>query len=67
MRQFQLRQQPAAPANAAAHAPTRATSACSSAAPDVDDTLDRAAALWTTRRIRSFLMLLDQPPRAAHR
>ena len=66
MRQFQLRQQPAAPANAAAHAPTRAASA-RSAAPDVDDTLDRAAALWTTRRIRSFLMLLDQPPRAAHR
>jgi len=39
----------------------------SSAAPHIDDTLDQAAALWTTRRIRSFLMLLDQPARPAHR
>ena len=27
------------------------------AAPAVDATLDQAAALWTTRRIRSFLLL----------
>jgi len=29
------------------------------AAPAIDDTLDQAAALWTTRRIRSYFRLLD--------
>jgi len=30
------------------------------AAPAIDETLDQAAALWTTRRIRSFFLLLDR-------
>lgn len=69
MRQFQTRQpqpqqQPMQqPARPAAHEPARAV-----AAQDVEnETLDRAAALWTTRRIRSFFLLLDQPLRAAQR
>jgi hypothetical protein len=32
-----------------------------------NETLDRAAALWTTRRIRSFFLLLEQPLRTTHR
>jgi hypothetical protein len=45
-----------------AHGPARAATA-----QDVEnETLDRAAALWTTRRIRSFFLLL-QPARAAQR
>ncbi|MFH0129997.1 hypothetical protein ACGLHS_07280 [Variovorax sp. VaC1] len=64
MRQFQLRQpqplqQPVA--RPSAPAPARA------AASEIDGALDKAAALWTTRRIRSFLMLLEQPTRAAQR
>jgi hypothetical protein len=66
MRQIQLRQQPVARASLSAQVPARAGGA-RSAAPEVADTLDQAAALWTTRRIRSFLMLLEQPARAAHR
>lgn len=66
MRQFQIR--PLHPqtrpshgrpsAHAAAPAPARVNPA-----PHLDDeqALDRAAALWTTRRIRSFLLLLEQP------
>ncbi|GAC1354938.1 MAG: hypothetical protein NVSMB34_07580 [Variovorax sp.] len=61
MRQIQLRQPPAARVSPPAHAPARV------AAPEADGTLDRAAALWTTRRIRSFLMLLEQPVRTAQR
>jgi hypothetical protein len=47
-----------------AHGPARAATA-----QDVEnETLDRAAALWTTRRIRSFFLLLEQPAvRAAQR
>ena len=46
-----------------AHVPARAVTA-----QDVEnETLDRAAALWTTRRIRSFFLLLEQPLRTTHR
>jgi hypothetical protein len=70
MRQSQLRHQPQQqqpmqqPVRQSAHVPARATTA-----QDVEnETLDRAAALWTTRRIRSFFLLLEQPAtRAAHR
>jgi hypothetical protein len=68
MRQIQLRQQQQQqpmqpPVRPPAHVPARAVTA-----QDVEnETLDRAAALWTTRRIRSFFLLLEQPPRAAHR
>jgi len=68
MRQIQLRQQQQLqpvqqPARPSAHVPARAVSA-----QDVEnETLDRAAALWTTRRIRSFFLLLEQPPRAVQR
>lgn len=67
MRQYQIR--PLHPqtrpshgrpsAHAAAPAPARVN-----AVPHVVDdeqALDRAAALWTTRRIRSFFLLLEQP------
>ncbi|KQX91888.1 hypothetical protein [Variovorax sp. Root473] len=72
MRQFQIR--PLHPqtrpshgrpsAHAGAQAPARV-----GPAPHVDDeqTLDRAAALWTTRRIRSFLLLLEQPGHGTRR
>lgn len=37
-------------------------------AQDVEnEMLDRAAALWTTRRIRNFFLLLERPLRAAQR
>jgi hypothetical protein len=68
MRQFQTRQQHhqqpmQQPVRPSAHEPARAATA-----QDVEnETLDRAAALWTTRRIRSFFLLLDQPLRAAQR
>ena len=69
MRQFpsrhqQQQQQPMQPpVRPSAHEPARAVTA-----QDVEnETLDRAAALWTTRRIRSFFLLLDQPLRAAQR
>ncbi|MCY1204850.1 hypothetical protein D9M68_412680 [compost metagenome] len=62
MRQFQIRPlhpqvQPShGRPSAHAGAPVRVNPA-----PHVDDeqALDRAAALWTTRRIRSFFLLLD--------
>lgn len=67
MRQSQLRQpqQPMQPpVRQPAHGPARAATT-----QDVEnETLDRAAALWTTRRIRSFFLLLEQPAaRAAQR
>jgi hypothetical protein len=68
MRQFQSRQQHQhepvqESARAPAHAPARAVTA-----QDIDnEMLDRAAALWTTRRIRSFFLLLERPPRAGQR
>ncbi|CAN7415738.1 hypothetical protein [Variovorax paradoxus] len=72
MRQFQSRQQQlkqpvqetARPsASASASAPAREVTA-----QDIDnEMLDRAAALWTTRRIRSFFLLLERPPRAGQR
>ena len=37
------------------------------AAPAIDDALDQAAALWTTRRIRSFFLLLDRNAGAKQR
>lgn len=67
MRQSQLRQpqqqhqqqrQPMQPAvRQPAHVPARAATAQDAE----NETLDRAAALWTTRRIRSFFLLLEQP------
>jgi len=68
MRQSQTRQpeqqQPMQqPVRPAAHVPARAATAQDAE----NETLDRAAALWTTRRIRSFFLLLDQPLRAAQR
>lgn len=69
MRQFQSRQQQQQPqpvqepVRPSAHVPARAVTA-----QDVEnETLDRAAALWTTRRIRSFFLLLEQPSRTTHR
>ena len=68
MRQSQLRQQQQQPpvqqsVRPPAHVPARAVTA-----QDVEnETLDRAAALWTTRRIRSFFLLLEQPLRTTHR
>lgn len=71
MRQFQIR--PLHPQTRPSHgrpsahvgAPARVNPA-----PHVDDeqaALDRAAALWTTRRIRSFFLLLDQPGHGTRR
>jgi len=69
MRQFQSRQQQQQqqpvqePVRPSAHVPARAVTA-----QDVEnETLDRAAALWTTRRIRSFFLLLEQPSRTTQR
>ena len=68
MRQSQLHQQQQQqpvqqPARQPAQAPARAVTA-----QDVEnETLDRAAALWTTRRIRNFFLLLERPPRAGQR
>lgn len=72
MRQFQSRQpqpvqepvRPTAHAHAHAYAPARAAATKQ----DVEnERLDRAAALWTTRRIRSFFLLLEQPSRTPQR
>ena len=62
MRQFESRQQQQQPvqdsARPQAHVPARAAATKQ----DVENQmLDRAAALWTTRRIRSFFLLLEQP------
>ncbi|MET3181641.1 UNVERIFIED_ORG: hypothetical protein ABIC43_004816 [Variovorax guangxiensis] len=59
MRHFHLRRQPHEQrVRPSAHvvAPAPAVAA-EEAAPVVDAALDQAAALWTTRRIRSFLLL----------
>jgi len=67
MRQIQSRQQQQPvqeSARPSAQAPVRATATKQ----DVEnEMLDRAAALWTTRRIRSFFLLLEQPSRTTHR
>ena len=67
MRQFESRQQQQPvqdPARPQAHVPARAAATKQ----DVDnEMLDRAAALWTTRRIRSFFLLLDRPTRTTQR
>ena len=68
MRQFESRQQQQQPvqdsARPQAHVPARAAATKQ----DVDnEMLDRAAALWTTRRIRSFFLLLERPPRTGQR
>jgi len=57
-----LRLPPGRP-RAPAHAPSRAAAPRAEAAdvqrqPEVDPALDQAAALWTTRRIRCFLLML---------
>ncbi|HEX7867335.1 MAG TPA: hypothetical protein VF555_20425 [Variovorax sp.] len=58
MRHFHLRRQPHEQQRVrlSAHVPVPAPVAAE-AAPVVDAALDQAAALWTTRRIRSFLVL----------
>ncbi len=68
MRQFQSRQQHQQPVQdtvrPSAHVPAREAATRQ----DLDnETLDRAAALWTTRRIRSFFLLLEQPSRTTQR
>jgi hypothetical protein len=68
MRQFQSRQQHQQPvqdtARPSAHVPAREAAIRQ----DLDnEMLDRAAALWTTRRIRSFFLLLEQPSRTTQR
>jgi hypothetical protein len=62
MRQFHPRRQPHEQQRVrpSAHVPARASVATAPAADAtraVDASLDQAAALWTTRRIRSFLLL----------
>ena len=59
MRHFHLRRQPHEQQRArpSAHVPAHAAPAAAESAPAVDATLDQAAALWTTRRIRSYLLL----------
>jgi hypothetical protein len=69
MRQIQSRQQQQQPVQESvrpsAHVPARAAAATKQ---DVEnEMLDRAAALWTTRRIRSFFLLLEQPSRTTQR
>ena len=67
MRHFHLRRQPHEQqqrVRPSAHAPAREPAAAD-VAPVVDASLDQAAALWTTRRIRSFLVL--QPACAPRR
>lgn len=72
MRQFQIRplhsQTRPSHGRPSAHASAPA-SARVNPAPHLDDeqALDRAAALWTTRRIRSFFLLLDPPGRNTRR
>ena len=68
MRQIQSRQQQQQPVQESvrpsAHVPARAAATKQ----DVEnEMLDRAAALWTTRRIRSFFLLLEQPSRTPQR
>jgi hypothetical protein len=63
MRQFQSFQQHQQPVQdtvrPSAHVPAREAAGRQ----DLDnEMLDRAAALWTTRRIRSFFLLLEKPP-----
>ncbi len=62
MRHFHLRLQSHEPQRVrhSAHVPSGAPAAAVEA-PAVDATLDQAAALWTTRRIRSFLVLQPAP------
>jgi hypothetical protein len=65
MRHFYLRRQPREQlVRASAHVPNGAPAAAVEA-PTVDAALDQAAALWTTRRIRSFLVL--QPAHGTRR
>ncbi|MGJ7609352.1 MULTISPECIES: hypothetical protein [unclassified Variovorax] len=65
MRHFHLRRQPHEPlVRASAHVPNGAPAATAEA-PAADTALDQAAALWTTRRIRSFLVL--QPAHGTRR
>ncbi|QGW83681.1 hypothetical protein [Variovorax paradoxus] len=68
MRQFQSRQQHQRPVQdtvrPSAHVPAREAATKQ----DLDnEMLDRAAALWTTRRIRSFFLLLEHPSRTTQR
>ena len=67
MRELHLRQpSPDLVRPASSHEPARIPQAHparpAEAEPHIDDTLDQAAALWTTRRIRNCVLLLQ--PRA---
>lgn len=57
MRHFHLRRQPHEQPRVRPSAHVPAHAAAAEAAPAVDAKLDQAAALWTTRRIRSYLLL----------
>ncbi|WP_184641513.1 hypothetical protein [Variovorax sp. 350MFTsu5.1] len=57
MRHFHLRRQPHEQPRVRPSAHVPAHAAAAEAAPAVDARLDQAAALWTTRRIRSYLLL----------
>ncbi|WP_295976896.1 hypothetical protein [uncultured Variovorax sp.] len=59
MRHFHLRRQPHEQQRVrpSARVPAHAATTAAEAAPAVDAKLDQAAALWTTRRIRSYLLL----------
>ena len=69
MRQFQTRQHQQQ--QASMQEPVRPSALEPAGTPTAQDVenemLDRAAALWTTRRIRSFFLLLERPPRAGQR
>ncbi|MFL9671210.1 hypothetical protein WIX39_030040 [Variovorax sp. AB1(2024)] len=67
MRHLETRQQPLQQQQAQPRTQHSGGTPASATAPRIDDTLDQAAALWTTRRIRSCLVLLDPSARPAHR
>ncbi|MDP9928553.1 hypothetical protein [Variovorax paradoxus] len=65
MRQFESRQQQQQQSVQDSTRPQAHVSARTAATKQdlENEMLDRAAALWTTRRIRSFFLLLDPPSR----
>ncbi len=67
MRHLELRQQPLQQQPAQPRTLHNPRTSAGTTEPRIDDTLDQAAALWTTRRIRSCLVLLDPSARPAHR
>ena len=70
MRQIQSRpqQQQQQPVQESVRPPAHLPARAAATKQDVEnEMLDRAAALWTTRRIRSFFLLLEQPSRTTQR